>query len=213
MKKSYKIFTGVILLCTTLFSCSTDSTEVPVESALDKELNLDNSGVFQIGSTTYVFKASGETAKFIDENKVFDFVFDNEQSFTAQKSGEKHAGESMVITNSVTGETINLLHLEELKNGGLKFDLELSTGEKFYSVVYSPGNAAVNSGRWHEEPPAVGFTRNVVNGTLQLAQQDLSGSCEATITTCTRSGGNATVILNNQHGWFTTPATCRVVCN
>lgn len=212
MKQTYQMITGVLLLCTGLYSCSNDTTEAPGENALEMELKLENDGSFQVASATYVFKSSGETVKFVDENKVFEFKFDNEQIFTAQKSGEKHVGESLLITNSVTRETINLQHFEELKNGALKFDVELSTGEKFRSVIYTPGTGSSNSQRWHDEP-APGLTKNVLKATLQLSQQDLSSSCTTALENCTRTGGNASVVLNNQHGWFTTPASCRVVCN
>lgn len=205
------MITAVLILSITLYSCSTDSTEAPQENALEKELNLENDSYLQLGSETFIFKSTGETAKYVDDNKAFDFIFDNEQIFTAQKIEEKHGNETILITNSVTGETVKLLHYEELKNGVLKFDVETSSGLKFNSMIYTPRAGYSNAQRWHEEPPA--FSKNVLKTTLQLAQQSQNSSCQNAIDNCTTSGGTATVTLNNQHGWFTTPASCQVVCN
>lgn len=212
MKNTYKLISGVFILCIALYSCSTETEEVPQESALEMELKLNNAGVIEIGSTTYVFKTTGETVKFINEDRAFDFEFGNEMNFTAQRSGSRHVGESLLITNSETGEFVKYVHFEELKNGALKFDIELSTGQKFNSVVYTPGKSSPESSKWHEEPP-LALTTTVLKATLQNSQQDLSSSCKAAIEACKRSGGHASVVLNNQQGWFTTPATCEVVCN
>lgn len=212
MKNTYKLFSGVLLLCIALYSCSADTDEAPQESALETELKLENAGVYEIGSTTYVFKKTGETIKFINEDRAFDFEFGNEMSFTAQRSGSRHTGESLLITNSETGEFVKYAHFEELKNGEIKFDIELSTGQKFYSVVYTPGKNSPEPFKWHEEPP-MAFTTTILEATIQDSQQKLSPSCKSAIEACVSSGGYASVVLNNQHGWFTTPATCEVVCN
>lgn len=50
--------------------------------------------------------------------------------------------QSGAIENPSTDEFIVLSHFEILNNGSLQFDVELSTGDKFYDVNYQPKKGA-----------------------------------------------------------------------
>lgn len=210
MKNTYKTISGLLLLSIGFFSCSTDTEEAPALSALDQELSMENKGFLEIESSTYIFKNSGETVKFIEQNKDFEFKFSNGLIYTTEKNSSKHPGENLIITNPETNEYIIISHFHDLKEGRLEFDAELSNGKKYRSLVYNSGS--LNNQKWHDpdNPP---LAPEVFEALIVSSQDDPNGQCKAAIQACTRTGGTATVTVNTDHGWFNTPAPCQVGCS
>lgn len=212
MKHNFKFFIGLFLFTAVLTSCSTDNEEISEVNALDAELALENKGALVLESTTYIFKATGETAKFQNETREFDFNYVDEILYTATRS-TRHAGEELLLTNPETNEFIRFIHLEELKNGSIKFDLELSTGQKFESVIFKPGKGFSNDAqKWHGDP-MLSASSPLVGAVIELSQQDVNSHCTAAITACSRAGGKPTVAIAKGAGWFTAPQNCSVTCN
>lgn len=211
MKNITQLISGIFLLTITLYSCSTETTEEVVSGALDQELALENNGVLQVESHTYVFKNSGETAKFTNEDRDFNFKFINDFSFTAV-STDKHAIEGLTITNAETGEFIKLSNFEELKNGFFKFDVELSTGRVITSVMYKPGTGNIQTAKWHGDP-LLQEPSPFIGALIELTQDGLVGKCRAAYEVCSRTNGVSTIALTNGNGWFTAIESCSLECH
>lgn len=210
MKNTYKMITGVFFLALTLNSCSTDSKENEDLNALEQELLLENTGFLEVGTTTYVFKETGETVKFVENTRQFDFVFTNDIVFKIVSDISKHSDEEFVVTNPETNEFIRIYNVEELKNRKVKFDVEFSTGQRLSSVISGP-KSSENGAKWHEEPYFASHP-GIFKGLLEISQLSLSSDCSSAIGVCTAAGGKASVKLNKAGVWFTTPETCQVVC-
>ena len=211
MKKITHSLLSILVLSVILHSCSTDSEENPAANQeLEKELALENDGVLKIQSATYIFKNTGETAKFISQDRDFNFKFVNELSFEASQN--KHAVEGLKITNPETDEYLIFLHFEELKNGFVKFDAELSTGEVLRSLMYKPGNANGSPNKWHDEP-AIGVTPPVIGAMIEYSQQEQLKNCRAALQVCANTNGFPTVALTNGKGWFTSIESCAIDCH
>lgn len=211
MKNTYKLITGLFLLAFTLNSCSTDTQEKEDLNALEQELQLENKGFLEVGTTTYVFKQTGETVKFVETNRQFDFVFTNDLDYKFESDNSKHSDEEFIYTNPQTNEFIRIHNVEELKNRQVKFDVEFSTGQSISSIISGPGSS-VDAGKWHKEPYFASHPE-ILSGLVESSQLSLSSECTSTIDICKKNGGKASVILNKAGSWFTTPETCQVVCN
>lgn len=209
MRNTYKLLSGLFLLTITLYSCSTENDEITQVNALEAELALENNGVLQIESSTYIFKSAGETVKFENENRVFDFTFQNGINYTVEKSDGKHEGEEATVTNPETGEFIKFSGLHELKNDRVEFDLELSTGQTFESVTYKFDRSLLDESKWHDML-TIAVTTSVIEAAVQ--HHGLPADCKAAIVSCAQSGGKPTVTFNAAKGWFA-ERTCNVECN
>lgn len=210
MKNKLKLFTGIFLLTITLQSCSTESEETAV-TALEQELTLENNGVLSIESSTYIFKKTGETAKFLGEDRDFNFKFVNELSYQATAM-DKHAIEGLTITNPETGEFMVFSNFDELKSGFFRFDVEFSTGQILSSVLYKPGNANASSNKWHGDP-LLQDPSPVIGAMIELSQEELVKQCRAAFNVCSNTGGVPTVALTNGKGWFTAIEACSLQCH
>lgn len=209
MKNVFKFF-GLFVLALGLFSCSTEE-ETAAVSALEKELALENEGVLKVASTTYIFKTTGETVKFDLEDREFGFKFDEAINYRAAENEMKHEDAEWRIENPATDEFIVLSHFEILKNGSLQFDVELSTGEKFYGVNYQPKKGATyRDEKWHDMWPVVQDPGLVLEA---FTEPSLSNGCRAAVAACERGGGKATLALTHAQGWFTPAQACKVECN
>ena len=212
MKTTLKLFSGLLLLLISLQSCNTESDETTVNATeLEEELSLQNNGVLKIEAVTYIFKDSGKTAKFISENKEFDFEFKNQFSYQASAIN-KHAIEGLTITNPETEEFIKFSNFEELKNGFIMFDAELSTGQILSSVMYKPGKTNGASGKWHGDP-MLEEPSPVIGAMIELSQQEAVKQCRAASQACSNTNGVPTVALTNGKGWFTAIEACSIECH
>ncbi len=209
MKNTYKIISGIFLLTFGLYSCSTDNDEAPTENALEIELAMENKGVFEIESNTYIFKNSGETVKFISEARAFDFSFLTQLNYDVEKADAKHAGEEVTITNPDTRESIRFFHFKELNSTTLKFDVELSNGQIFRSVIYKFEKDITQ--KWHNEF-TIAANSSVIGAVVEISQNELSAECGAAVADCAKSGGIPKVTMNKTNGWFAAPDTCQVEC-
>jgi len=212
MKNKIKLLTSVFLLSLILQSCSSESEEALMNaSELEQELALENDGVLKVESATYVFKKTGETAKFLDKDRDFNFKFLNELSYQFSET-DKHAIEGLTITNPETEEYLIFSNFEELKSGFLKFDLEFSTGQTLSSVLYKPGKMNESSGKWHENN-IVKEPSNVIGAMIELSQQEAVKQCRAASQVCSNTNGVPTVALTNGNGWFAEIEACSLECH
>ncbi|QED36630.1 hypothetical protein FK178_02385 [Antarcticibacterium arcticum] len=212
-KPTFKLITAILFLSIGLQSCSSDTEETLDLSALDQELALDNNGFLEIESTTYVFKNSGETVRFNNEERAYDFVFTNGINYKASGGISKHAGEELVITNPETDEFIRFYHFEEVKKGLLKFDVELSTGKIYKSVTYKFGEAFTTQDQKCHEWPCVSISANVLGSMIEMSANTLSADCQNAVDACTRAGGKSSVTIQKEVLWFASARTCNVQCN
>lgn len=210
MKNTFKTISGVFIMAIALYSCSADTEETPV-NALEQELQLENEGVLQLESTTYIFKKTGETSKFINEDPQFDFTFIDEINYVMEERESRHAVEGLVVTNPETQESISFNNFEELKNGKIRFDLELSNGQNFYGVTLN-SKKGFTAEKWHQDPPRA-VTSPLVGAVIEIAQEDVTGECVGALDVCARSGGRAAIAMKKGKGWFTAPENCHVSCN
>lgn len=209
MKNTYKLLSALFLLTITLYSCSTETEENTELNALKAELALENKGVLQIESSTYIFKTTGETAKFNNITRDFDFFFQDDLNYTVEISEGKHEGEEATVTNPETGEYIQFSGLHELKNDRIQFDLELSNGQTFESVTYKFDRSHLDESKWHDML-AIAVTSSVIEAAVQ--HHGISPDCKAGIVSCAQSGGKPKVTFDASQGWFTA-RSCSVECN
>ncbi|PRX45808.1 hypothetical protein [Salegentibacter salegens] len=212
MKKITKLLLAIFLLTITLQSCSTDSEETTMNaSELEKELALENNGILTVADATYIFKKTGETAKFINEDRDFTFKFVNQLSYKTS-AANKHAIEGLKITNPDTEEYMVFSNFEELKNGLVQFDAELSTGEVLSSLTYKPGKSNGSLNKWHDEP-VIGDTTPVIGAMIEFSQEGQLRNCRAALEVCENTNGVPTVALTNGKGWFTSIESCALECH
>lgn len=211
MKNTYKIISGLFLF-SILFTSCTSEEETNEISALEQELSMKNSGTLTVESTTYIFKANGETAKFVKNERAFDFSFSDDLNYSASRSEGKHNGEDLIITNLDTEEEIRLHNFKELKNNRLQFDMDLSNGSKFFSVVYnSQSQLITDSNKCHDGPCRI-VNEHAIQSFLEMAQADATGSCNDAIAACVKAGGKPSVTITRGNGWFTASESCVVEC-
>lgn len=214
MKKStLKLITGIFFISLGLHSCTSEVEETSAPSALDQELALENNGFLEVENTTYIFKKTGETVKFIDDQRAFDFVFSGEITYKASGGISKHEGEELVITNPVTEEFIRFYHFQELKKGMLKFDVDLSNGKSYKSVIYKYGEAFTSEDQKCHEWPCVSIAATVLESMIEMSLNSLSGDCQAALDVCANAGGNSSVTIPTEVLWFATAKPCNVKCN
>lgn len=211
MKNTYKLLSGLILLTITLHSCSTENQETSELNALEAELKLEHAGILEIESSTYIFKNAGETVKFENKNRAFEFSFSDETKFTIERSESKHEGGEATVINPGTGEFIKFSGFHELKNNRVQFDLELSNGQTFDGVTYKFDKSLLDESKWHDML-AIAVSSSVIQATLQHGENGLSSACKAAITSCAKSGGKPVVTFDTTGGWFTAKS-CSVACN
>jgi len=213
MKKTLHLITAVLMLFVFLQSCSTASDDEGIAAGeLEKELALENNGILKVESATYIFKHTGETAKFLDNDRDFNFRFQNEFSYEFPEA-DKHAIEGLTITNPETEEYMVLSNFEELKSGFFRFDVKLSTGQIISSVMLKPGKSNNNSNKWHDGWPVVEEPTPVIGAMIEISQQESIKQCRAASQVCANTNGIPTIALTNGKGWFTAIEDCALECH
>ena len=165
-----------------------------------------------VESTTYIFKANGETTKFVKNERAFDFSFSGELNYSASNSESKHDGDDLFITNPDTKEFIRLHNFKDLKNNRLQFDVDLSNGKKFFSVVYNSSSQLVSESNKCHDFPCRNVDKNMIHALLEISQEGVNGSCKETVAACVKAGGKPSVVITRGQGWFTAPESCVVEC-
>jgi hypothetical protein len=211
MKNTYKIFSGLFLFSVLFISCTSEEENNEL-NALEQELSMDNKGTLTVESTTYVFKAAGETSKFIGDSKAFDFSYSDEIRYNASRSETKHDGDELIIENPDTGETIILENFKDLKNNKTQFDVVLSSGKKFFSVVYNSKSELITNLNKCHDGPCLSIDDHAIGSIMEMAQDDATAACKDTVAACVRAGGNPTVTLTRGSGWFNGSQSCVVEC-
>ncbi|MBE7640424.1 hypothetical protein GUB10_08775 [Salegentibacter sp. BLCTC] len=211
MKNRFTLFSGILVLLISFQSCTAESEEAtPNASELEEELALENKGVLKVEAITYIFKETGETSKFNDEHRNFNFKFIDELPYSTSTTS-KHAIEGLTITNPNTGEYMIFSNFEALKNGFDQFDIELSTGQVLTSVLFKPGKANNSSNKWHDGWPIVEEPSPVIGAMIELSQQVSLSECGST-DACAEEGNNSTISLTNGDSWFGGIEDCSVEC-
>ncbi len=212
MKNTYKIISGLFLLSVLFTSCSSEE-ETKDLNALEQELSMANMGLLTVESTTYVFKTTGETAKFVNNARAFDFTFSDDLNYRVSSSESKHEGDDILVENSETNESIRLLNFKELKNNRVQFDVELSNGKKFYSVVYNSQSQLISDMNKCHDGPCRQINEHAINSLLEISQDEATGPCREAIASCVRAGGKPNVTISRGNGWFTGTESCVVECH
>lgn len=212
MKNTYKILSGLFLFSVLFTSCTSEEEENNELSALEQELSMDNNGTLTVESTTYIFKSAGEIAKFKGNSKAFDFTYSNEIKYTASGSEAKHGEDDIVLTNPDTEEFIRLHNFKDLKNNRTQFDVELSNGKKFNSVIYNSKSQLITDANKCHQWPCRNIDDDALNALLEISQDDATGPCNETVATCAKSGGRPHVTITRGNGWFDGSESCVVEC-
>lgn len=211
MKNTYKIFSGLFLFSVLFTSCSSEEQKNEL-SALEQELSMDHTGTLTVESTTYIFKASGETTKFISNDRAFDFKYTDELNYNASNSASKHEGNDLIITNPATQEFIRLHNFKDLKNNRLQFDVELSNGKQFNSVVYNSPSQLVNDLNKCHDGPCRNVNEHAVRSFLEMSNDDATAACSDAVAACLKAGGKPSVTITGGTSWFTSPESCVTEC-
>ena len=211
MKNRITLLIGILVLLFSFQSCTTETEEKNITGKeLEEELALENNGVLKIEAITYIFKKTGETAKFLHEDRDFNFKFVDELSYSTSTSS-KHAIEGLTITNPKTGEYMILSNFETLKSGFDQFDIELSTGQILTSVLFKAGKANNTSNKWHDGWPIAEEPSPVIGAMIELSQQDSLKECSSN-NACSGVGETSTINLTNGESWFGGIEDCSVEC-
>ncbi|CAN5229579.1 hypothetical protein BH23BAC2_BH23BAC2_17860 [soil metagenome] len=211
MRNFYKTFSALLLFSIFLYSCSTDENKEEL-SALEQELSMDNKGTLTVESTTYVFKATGETAKFIGNARAFDFTYSDDLKYIVSTSQAKHQGDDLIITNPDTEEFIRLFNFKDLKNNRLQFDVELSNGKKFYNLVYNSQSQLTKETNKCHDGPCRDVDEHAIGSIMEMAQGDATKACKGTVAACVNAGGTPSVTITRGNGWFNGSQSCVVTC-
>lgn len=210
MKNTIKSIAGLLVFALSLSSCSSEGEENLQLTALDQELKLDNNGVLEVASKTYIFQNTGETVKFENANLEFEFRYSEELNFKTEKVEAKHPGETVRISNPDTEEYMEFSHLEELNSGKFRFDVTLSNGQSFRNVLYNPKK---EYNKFHIGGPYFEVSSPLVESIVEMSQSELSTDCRAAVDLCAKTGGRPAVTIKKNIEWFTVPHTCLVNCN
>lgn len=212
MNNTYKIILGLFLLSVLFTSCSSEEDTKEL-NALEQELSVSNMGFLTVESTTYVFKTTGETAKFVNNDRAFDFTYSNDLNYRVSGSDSKHEGDDILVENTETNESIRLFNFKELKNNRVQFDVELSNGKKFFSVVYNSKSQLISDMNKCHDGPCRQVNEPAINSLLEISQDEATGPCKEAIASCVKAGGIPNVTISRGNGWFTGSESCVVECH
>lgn len=173
---------------------------------------MDHKGTLTIESTTYIFKHAGETTKFVENERVFDFTFSDNLNYTTSTSESKHEGDDLVITNPETNESITLSLFKDLKNNKLQFDVAFSNGKKFSSVVYNSQSKFITDTNKCHDYPCRNVDENTIHALLEISQDNGTSTCHDAVSACLSKSGKPRVTITRGNGWFTAPEACTVEC-
>jgi hypothetical protein len=204
------------ILITFFSSCSIVEKESGlIEDDLTLILKSENLGVLKFENKTYVFNknSQGSISKFLDESKTGEFNFVESSLNLKEDSFEnlRVVDDSFQITNSVTGEFIEVFNLSQDKDGLLNFDIKTSTGvtlEGFNYLVPNAKTATASNARTQTCWICIGIIfQKVLESVLDELGDNIDSNCAKAIVAC-GEGGVANITLID--GWFTD--SCEVEC-
>jgi hypothetical protein len=204
------------ILITFFSSCSIVEKESGlIEDDLTLILKSENLGVLKFENKTYVFNknSQGSISKFLDESKVGEFNFVESSLNLKEDSFEnlRVVDDSFQITNSVTGEFIEVFNLSQDKDGLLNFDIKTSTGvtlEGFNYLVPNAKSAFFPNARTQTCWLCWGIVlEKLAEVILDSVGDNFDSNCSKAIVACGENGvANITII----DGWFMD--SCEVEC-
>jgi hypothetical protein len=213
-----KIFNFLVLgiLITFFSSCSIVEKESDlIEDDLTLTLKSENLGVLKFENKTYVFNKNPQESisKFIDKTKVGEFNYVESSLNLKEESFEnlRVVDDSFQITNSVTGEFIEVFNLSQDKDGLLNFDIKTSTGltlEGFNYLVPNAKSATASNARTQTCWLCWGIVlEKLAEVILDSVGDNFDSNCAKAIVACGENGvANITII----DGWFVD--SCEVEC-
>lgn len=204
------------ILITFFSSCSLVEKESGLtEDYLTLTLKSENLGVLKFENNTYVFNKNpqGSISKFLDESKIGEFNFVESSLNLKEDSFEnlRVVDDSFQITNSVTGEFIEVFNLSQGKDGLLNFDIKTSTGvtlEGFDYLGPNPKSPSASNARTQTCWLCWGIViEKLAEVILDSVGDSIDSNCAKAIVACGEDGvANITLI----DGWFTD--SCEVEC-
>jgi hypothetical protein len=204
------------ILITFFTSCSIVEKESGlIEDDLTLTLKSENLGVLNFENKTYVFNknSQGSISKFLDESKVGEFNFVESSLNLKEDSFEnlRVVDDSFQITNSVTGEFIEVFNLSQDKDGLLNFDIKTSTGvtlEGFNYLVPNAKSAFFPNARTQTCWLCWGIVlEKLAEVILDSVGDNFDSNCSKAIVACGENGVATITIID---GWFMD--SCEVEC-
>ena len=204
------------ILITFFSSCSIVEKESDlIEDDLTLTLKSENLGVLKFENKTYVFNknSQGTISKFLDESKTGEFNFVESSLNLKEDSFEnlRVVDDSFQITNSVTGEFIEVFNLSQDKDGLLNFDIKTSTGvtlEGFNYLVPNAKSAIFPNARTQTCWLCWGIVlEKLAEVILDSVGDNFDSNCAKAIVACGENGVATITIID---GWFID--SCEVEC-
>jgi hypothetical protein len=204
------------ILITLFSSCSIVEKESDlIEDDLTLTLKSENLGVLKFENKTYVFNknSQGSISKFLDESKTGEFNFVESSLNLKEDSFEnlRVVDDSFQITNSVTGEFIEVFNLSQDKDGLLNFDIKTSTGvtlEGFNYLVPNAKSAFSPNARTQTCWLCWGIVlEKLAEVILDSVGDNFDSNCAKAIVACGENGVATITIID---GWFMD--SCEVEC-
>jgi hypothetical protein len=204
------------ILITFFSSCSIVEKESGIiEDDLTLTLKSENLGVLKFENKTYVFNKNpqGSISKFLDESKAGEFNFVESSLNLKEDSFEnlRVVDDSFQITNSVTGEFIEVFNLSQDKDGLLNFDIKTSTGvtlEGFNYLVPNAKSAFFPNARTQTCWLCWGIVlEKLAEVILDSVGDNFDSNCSKAIVACGENGVATITIID---GWFMD--SCEVEC-
>jgi hypothetical protein len=204
------------ILITFFSSCSIVEKESDlIEDDLTLTLKSENLGVLKFENKTYVFNknSQGSISKFLDESKTGEFNFVESSLNLKEDTFEnlRVVDDSFQITNSVTGEFIEVFNLSQYKDGLLNFDIKTSTGvtlEGFNYLVPNANSAFFPNARTQTCWLCWGIVlEKLAEVILDSVGDNFDSNCSKAIVACGENGVATITIID---GWFMD--SCEVEC-
>lgn len=204
------------ILITFFSSCSIVEKESDlIEDDLTLTLKSENLGVLKFENKTYVFNknSQGSISKFLDESKTGEFNFVESSLNLKEDTFEnlRVVDDSFQITNSVTGEFIEVFNLSQDKDGLLNFDIKTSTGvtlEGFNYLVPNAKSAFFPNARTQTCWLCWGIVlEKLAEVILDSVGDNFDSNCSKAIVACGENGVATITIID---GWFMD--SCEVEC-
>jgi len=209
-------FLIISLVAALISSCSLVEKESSLtEDDLTLTLKSENLGVLKFENKTYVFNKNPQESisKFIDKTKVGEFNYVESSLNLKEDSFEnlRVVDDSFQITNSVSGEFIEVFNLSQDKDGLLNFDIKTSTGvtlEGFNYLVPNAKSATASNARTQTCWLCWGIVlEKLAEVILDSVGDNFDSNCAKAIVACGENGvANITII----DGWF--EDSCEVEC-
>jgi len=203
------------LMVALMASCSLVEKENKLTDDLTLALKSENLGILKHENKTYVFNknAQNSISKFVDQAKVSEFKFVESSLNLKEDSFEnlRVSNNSFQITNSVTGEYIEVFNLVQNSEGVIGFDIRTSNGKtlKGYNYLVS-SDIHINASNARTQTCWLCWgivIERLAEAVLDSLGDDFDSNCAKAISAC---GENGVANIELIDGWF--QDSCTVEC-